>query len=101
MDPKALVAKAIEDDELDWVGLSITERFVEILYKKGKAITKLPVDSVAGLDWEIIRAVITGEKAFKMIKHVTRVVGYYSVVENWNASKIAELEDRRKGEYKT
>ena len=30
---------------------------------------------------------------------ITRVVGYYSRVHNWNKSKIGELKDRRKGTY--
>lgn len=30
---------------------------------------------------------------------VTRIVGYYSRVSNWNSSKIGELADRRKGVY--
>lgn len=33
------------------------------------------------------------------VKHMTRVVGYYSMTENWNLSKLGELEDRRKGDY--
>ena len=35
----------------------------------------------------------------KDVYHVTRVVGYYSRIENWNKSKIGELGDRHKGEY--
>ena len=31
---------------------------------------------------------------------MSRVVGYYSIIENWNGSKQAELVDRQKGEYK-
>ncbi|MBR9676044.1 hypothetical protein GOV05_03485 [Candidatus Woesearchaeota archaeon] len=31
---------------------------------------------------------------------VSRIVGYYSVIENWNTSKQAELRDRQKGSYK-
>ncbi|MEA3328916.1 MAG: anaerobic ribonucleoside-triphosphate reductase [Candidatus Omnitrophota bacterium] len=31
---------------------------------------------------------------------ITRVVGYYSRVDNWNSSKLGELADRQKGEYK-
>ena len=31
---------------------------------------------------------------------MTRVVGYFSRVDNWNASKKAELADRQKGDYK-
>jgi len=31
---------------------------------------------------------------------MSRVVGYYSIIENWNGSKRAELKDRQKGFYK-
>lgn len=30
---------------------------------------------------------------------MSRVVGYYSIIENWNESKQAELVDRQKGKY--
>lgn len=30
---------------------------------------------------------------------MSRVVGYYSIIENWNESKQAELKDRQKGKY--
>ena len=32
--------------------------------------------------------------------NITRIVGYFSRVNNWNPSKLAELEDRQKGDYK-
>ncbi|HAM38708.1 MAG TPA: anaerobic ribonucleoside-triphosphate reductase [Elusimicrobia bacterium] len=31
---------------------------------------------------------------------ITRIVGYYSRISNWNKSKKGELKDRHKGEYK-
>jgi len=31
---------------------------------------------------------------------VTRVVGYYSKINNWLAGKRAEFKDRQKGNYK-
>ncbi|RKY14128.1 MAG: hypothetical protein DRP63_08840 [Planctomycetota bacterium] len=31
---------------------------------------------------------------------VTRIVGYYSRVNNWNPSKLAELRDRQRGNYR-
>ena len=34
------------------------------------------------------------------VSHITRVVGYFSHVENWNKSKIGELRDRQAGNYK-
>jgi len=30
---------------------------------------------------------------------VSRVVGYYSKIENWNPGKKAEFNDRQKGKY--
>ena len=30
---------------------------------------------------------------------ITRIVGYYSRVNNWNKSKVGELKDRRRGDY--
>ena len=32
---------------------------------------------------------------------ITRIVGYYSRVQNWNKSKIGELRDRQEGRYGT
>ncbi|MBR9675790.1 hypothetical protein GOV05_02165 [Candidatus Woesearchaeota archaeon] len=31
---------------------------------------------------------------------ISRVVGYYSIIENWNTSKQAEFKDRQIGDYK-
>jgi hypothetical protein len=33
------------------------------------------------------------------VTQVTRIVGYFSHVQNWNKSKIGELKDRHKGCY--
>ena len=30
---------------------------------------------------------------------ITRIVGYYSRINNWNKSKLGELKDRQKGQY--
>jgi len=37
----------------------------------------------------------------KNVFGMSRVVGYFSVIENWNASKKAELKRRQKGNYWT
>ncbi|MCW3980646.1 MAG: hypothetical protein NWF11_04140 [Candidatus Bathyarchaeota archaeon] len=31
---------------------------------------------------------------------ISRVVGYFSVIDNWNPGKKVELKDRQKGNYK-
>ena len=37
---------------------------------------------------------------FGRLHGVTRIVGYYSRINNWNKSKIGELRDRHLGDYK-
>ncbi len=36
----------------------------------------------------------------KNVYGMSRVVGYFTRIENWNSGKQAELRDRRKGNYK-
>ncbi len=60
---------------------------------------------------EIVRKVTDTDKAQEFIKviqndrkpivlnGITRIVGYYSRVNNWNKSKVGELRDRAKGSY--
>ncbi len=33
------------------------------------------------------------------VQQMTRIVGYYSKVNNWNPSKLGELKDRQAGDY--
>jgi len=60
---------------------------------------KLPFDAVKQTDWETLYGVMTGRREPAVLQHMTRVVGYYSKIENWNPSKIGELYDRQKGDY--
>lgn len=53
------------------------------------------------MDYEIetlVQALETG--VFKPLYGVTRIVGYYSRISNWNKSKIGELADRHRGNYR-
>jgi len=47
-------------------------------------------------DWPVLNRGITQGKD---VYHVTRIVGYYSKIHNWNKSKLGELADRHKGNY--
>ena len=54
-------------------------------------------EAIEANDWPALhRQIIQG----KDVTHITRVVGYYSKVENWNKSKLGELKDRHRGEYR-
>ena len=46
-------------------------------------------------------SVILNERGAIVLNGITRVVGYYSRVNNWNKSKVGELRDRAKGTYWT
>ena len=43
--------------------------------------------------------VIQNDRAPIVLNGVTRIVGYYSRVNNWNKSKVGELRDRANGSY--
>jgi len=44
-------------------------------------------------------SLLKGQREALELVTITRIVGYYSHVENWNRSKLGELEDRRRGNY--
>lgn len=47
---------------------------------------------------EILR-VIQNDRSSIVLNGITRIVGYYSRVNNWNKSKVGELRDRANGRY--
>lgn len=54
-------------------------------------------EAIEKYDWPVLERQI---KQGKDVHHITRIVGYYSKIENWNKSKKGELADRHKGNYK-
>ncbi|MBD3408519.1 MAG: hypothetical protein GF411_20515 [Candidatus Lokiarchaeota archaeon] len=60
---------------------------------------KLPVEAIEKSDWSTISDIIAGKREPAVLQHMSRVVGYFSKIENWNSSKIGELHDRQKGDY--
>lgn len=60
---------------------------------------RLTLRAILEHEWEELAAVFTHRRAPNVLSHISRVVGYYSRIENWNKSKHSELADRRKGDY--
>ena len=60
-----------------------------------KALYAVEPEAVTANDWAVFEEVLTGKRDAKVLGHMTRIVGYYSQVENWNKSKLGELEARR------
>ena len=60
---------------------------------------KVSVNAVYSYDWGNLKRVLDGGEA-RVLDQLARIVGYYSRTSNWNKSKLGELNDRRKGNYK-
>jgi len=58
------------------------------------------VDLDTILKYDMVEVIETLEMGLsEKLYGVTRIVGYYSRVNNWNKSKVSELGDRHKGMY--
>ena len=64
-----------------------------IAIKKNDAKIFISDDGIKTQEWDAIK------KGIPDLTHMTRIVGYYSKINNWNKSKLGELEDRHAGEY--
>ena len=62
-------------------------------------VTVLPAEAVEKAEWSLLEDILLGKREPEVLYHMTRVVGYYSRVENWNKSKVGELKDRHRGNY--
>jgi len=75
------------------------EHLIKIINHNTEEAHSVTVDAVVRQKLStIIRALETGVTT--RLFGVTRIVGYYSRVNNWNKSKKSELADRHEGSYK-
>lgn len=72
---------------------------IVVRHKPSEVYTCILRDIVPTETWHRLWQIITGDQLVDPIYHVTRIVGYFSRVENWNKSKIGEYNDRKKGNY--
>lgn len=72
---------------------------VVVRHKQSGLCTCLPIAAIKEADWGIIEEVLTCKREPVVLQHMTRVVGYFSRIDNWNKSKIGELRDRQHGNY--
>ena len=99
MDTSKFLDYVDADEELEYFGIDEEQRTVIIKHGPTKALLSVGAGAVKDNDWETIRAVLHGERESRVLSHMTRIVGYYSQIENWNKSKLGELDGRRKGNY--
>lgn len=79
-----------EDVEGHQVTVEVAEIFAQI-----RGTKLLTAEQTA----EAFVRVVNNERDKVVLNGITRIVGYYSRVENWNKSKIGELRDRQNGQY--
>lgn len=61
--------------------------------------TKICTDEIDKNDWDSLRDIMVCNRDPMALQHISRVVGYFSRVNNWNKSKIGERASRSKGNY--
>lgn len=102
MDILEFYQKVEENPDMRGVGFHKEENeYVAVVYSgkvKGSSL-HIPFSTITNTPWETMEEIILGQREPSVLHHMTRVVGYFSRVENWNASKLGELKDRQKGDY--
>lgn len=69
-----------------------------VRYEPNGSVTSISSDTVMSKSAERLFGIIRGDD-HQPLKYITRVIGYYSAVHNWNPSKVGELRDRQRGNY--
>ena len=88
-------------DILDIVkGDKPSEDYFIIRDNKSDGKFKVIAAAVTENDWDVLEAILIGQRQPLVLEHMTRIVGYYSKVKNWNKSKLGELRDRQAGNYR-
>ncbi|MBD3349447.1 MAG: hypothetical protein GF400_09675 [Candidatus Eisenbacteria bacterium] len=88
------------DDVLEWVGCDRNANEVLVRDRVRHQVMAMAPSAILDNDWEFLRSVLVGDRNPQVIKHLSRIVGYFSWTRNWNRSKLAELADRRRGDYR-
>ena len=91
--------KIEKHEELEGMGVNEDNAEVIIKHKVSGVKTRLSVETITECNWDDIAAVLTCNRDAHALTHMSRVVGYYSMINNWNKSKIGELKDRQNGIY--
>ncbi len=82
----------------DIEGETPQEHLLKIINHKLECAFSISVDAIIRQDLGyVISSLETGTTL--RLHGVTRIVGYYSRISNWNKSKIGELHDRHMGKY--
>lgn len=77
---------------------SLKTHYLKVVNHEMKGAYGVPLSAIIEYPVErLIKALESG--IFRPLYGVTRIVGYYSRISNWNKSKVGELADRHNGDY--
>ena len=103
MQGREFYEKVMAHDKIEWLGVregrSPDEDEALLHHTETGVKHAVAVSSILDNSWEDLEGVLTGKREAHVMIHLTRIVGYYSRVQNWNRSKLAELADRQAGTY--
>ncbi len=99
MDGRVFFDRVVAHDGIEWLGVNPASDEVHVGHGRTGTSFALSVDAILSREWDELEAVLTGKRRPRVLTHLTRIVGYYSQVHNWNRSKHAELRDRQSGSY--
>lgn len=100
MNGKAFYDAIDAHPRLEWIDATPNPPEVQIRDTKTDITRAITIPSLLTAEWEDLEAVLLGRKEGRVMLHMTRIVGYFAYLPAWNKSKLAELRDRHKGEYK-
>ena len=101
MDGRTFYHKIDDHEELEWLAAKegATPGADYVIIGNPGFYTKfaMALSSIREQSWSDLEAVLLLKRAPQIMKHMTRIVGYYSPIDNWNKSKLGELAARRRG----
>ena len=83
------------DSDLEGIGVDCEHCTIAVRHTPTGTKWRVGAGAVLDHDWQVLRAVLCGETDPTPLDYVTRIVGYWSRVSNWNASAVGQLKDRR------
>ena len=92
MTPNEFFAAVTLDPTMEYLGVQDGC----VVVRAGRYVWSIDPEEILAGD---VLAVLREEIEPEPLRHIARIVGYYSVMRNWNKSKVAEQYDRGLGEY--
>lgn len=91
--------KVNKHPSLEGSGIDVDRNLLIIKNLQNNTVCSITVDAIVDSQWSDIEDSIMGRRSPVVIHHMSRIVGYFSKMENWHDTKLAELSDRHKGDY--